>query len=173
MDFPTSKTRENLLLAFANECTAFAKYTIGADQADKEGNARAKIVFTTTATNEMEHLQQFYKLLHNNATPSVDKILEESIAAENYENTDFYLQLAQTADEEGFHAVAMKFREIADIEGQHRNRFVELMTPEVGMVDTVWRCTKCGHEWQGEIAPAVCPVCNHPDTYAVVENFYV
>ena len=29
----------------------------------------------------------------------------------------------------------------------------------------VWECRNCGHIHVGESAPAVCPVCNHPQSY--------
>ena len=31
--------------------------------------------------------------------------------------------------------------------------------------DRIWQCRNCGHIVIGKEAPAVCPVCNHPQSY--------
>ena len=42
---------------------------------------------------------------------------------ENYEWTDMYDEFAKTADEEGFHALAAKFRMVGEIEKHHEERY--------------------------------------------------
>ena len=174
VDFKSSKTYQNLWLALVNETLGRVKYEFYCDQAEKENNARAALIFDTTSNNELEHAQVWFKLLHGNDIPSTASNLEEAIGGEVHEHEVFYREMAAEAEEEGFSHIAFLFNEVADIEGEHAARFEELLTqPEIGQVDTIWRCTKCGHEWTGENAPMVCPVCGHPQSYAVKENFYV
>ena len=33
-----------------------------------------------------------------------------------------------------------------------------------------WHCRNCGYIYEGEEAPAVCPVCNHPQAYFELEQ---
>ena len=35
--------------------------------------------------------------------------------------------------------------------------------------DAIWVCRNCGHVEVAESAPAVCPVCNHPQAYFQVK----
>ena len=39
--------------------------------------------------------------------------------------------------------------------------------------DAIWKCRNCGHIVIGKQAPAVCPVCNHPQSFFEVkaENY--
>ena len=46
---------------------------------------------------------------------------------ENYEWTDMYDEFAKTADEEGFHALAAKFRMVGEIEKHHEERYRALL----------------------------------------------
>ena len=90
---------------------------------------------------------------------------------ENYEWTDMYEGFAKTADEEGFHELAERFRLVAAIEKHHEERYRALLrnveAAEVFKKSTVkvWECRNCGHIVVGESAPEVCPACNHPQSY--------
>ena len=98
-----------------------------------------------------------------------------SIAAaadgENYEWTDMYEGFAKTAEEEGFADLAAKFRGVAAIEKTHEERYRKLLanveTKAVFAKSSVkvWECRNCGHIVVGDKAPAVCPVCAHPQAY--------
>lgn len=98
---------------------------------------------------------------------------------ENYEWTDMYQRFAQEAEEEGFTALAAKFRMVAEIEKHHEERYRALLhnieTQQVfeKSTVTVWECRNCGHIVVGTKAPEVCPVCNHPQSYFQVrkENY--
>ena len=46
---------------------------------------------------------------------------------ENYEWTDMYEGFAKTADEEGFHELAAKFRAVGEIEKHHEERYRALL----------------------------------------------
>ena len=100
-------------------------------------------------------------------------------AGENYEWTDMYDGFAKTAEEEGFHDLAAKFRLVAAIEKSHEERYRALLknvkTAEVFAKSEVkvWECRNCGHIVVGKKAPEVCPTCAHSQSYFEVraENY--
>ena len=85
----------------------------------------------------------------------------------------------KTAEEEGFPELAAKFRLVAAIEKHHEERYRALLhnveTAQVFAKSEVkiWECRNCGHIVIGTEAPAVCPTCNHPQSYFEVnaENY--
>ena len=105
--------------------------------------------------------------------------LKQAAEGENYEWTDMYEGFAKTADAEGFHDLAEKFRGVAAIEKHHEERYRALLknveTKQVFAKSSVkvWECRNCGHIVVGTEAPAVCPVCAHPQSYFEVreENY--
>ena len=82
-----------------------------------------------------------------------------------------YDGFAKTADEEGFPALAAKFRMVAAIERHHEERYRALLqNVETAQVfakseATVWECRNCGHIVVGIKAPELCPTCAHPQSY--------
>ncbi len=177
MEFKGSKTEANLLAAFAGESEARNKYTYFASKAKKEGYEQIAAIFQQTADNEKEHAKLWFKelgLLGN--TP---QNLLAAAEGENYEWTDMYEGFAKTAEEEGFSALAKKFRMVAEIEKHHEERYRALLhnveAQEVFEKSsvTVWECRNCGHIVVGTKAPEVCPVCAHPQSYFEVrkENY--
>ena len=90
-----------------------------------------------------------------------------------------YEGFAETADEEGFHDLAEKFRAVAAIEKHHEERYRALLrNVEAKAVFEksevkVWECRNCGHIIVGTKAPEVCPVCDHPQSYFEIhaENY--
>ena len=105
--------------------------------------------------------------------------LKEAASGENYEWTDMYETFAKEAEEEGFIALAFKFRAVAKIEKAHEERYLKLLNNvEMKAVfekseETMWECRNCGHLVIGKKAPQVCPVCAHPQSYFEVrkENY--
>ena len=97
--------------------------------------------------------------------------MSAAAAGENYEWTDMYDGFAKTAEEEGFPALAAKFRGVAAIEKTHEERYRALLknveTNEVFARSSVkvWECRNCGHIVVGTEAPAACPVCAHARSY--------
>ena len=93
--------------------------------------------------------------------------------------TDMYERMAKEAEEEGFKALAFKFRGGAAIEKSHEERYRALLNNvETAQVFEksgvqVWECRNCGHMVVGVKAPLVCPVCAHPQAYFEVrkENY--
>ena len=90
-----------------------------------------------------------------------------------------YDTFAKEAEEEGFKALAFQFRAVAAIEKAHEERYRALLkNVEMQQVFeksdmTMWECRNCGHLVMGLKAPAVCPVCAHPQSFFEVrkENY--
>ena len=172
-----TKTEKNLEAAFAGESQARNKYTYFASVAKKEGYEQISSLFLKTAENEKEHAKLWFKEL--NGIGDTAENLCAAAAGENYEWTDMYDGFAKTAEEEGFHDLAAKFRLVAAIEKSHEERYRALLknvkTAEVFAKSEVkvWECRNCGHIVVGKKAPEVCPTCNHPQSYFEVraENY--
>ena len=85
----------------------------------------------------------------------------------------------KTAEAEGFHALAAKFRMVGAIEKHHEERYRALLkNVETAQVFEksevkVWECRNCGHIVVGTKAPKLCPTCEHPQSYFEVnaENY--
>lgn len=183
-----TKTRENLLKAFAGESQARNRYTYFASAAKKEGYPTISNIFEETANHEKEHAKRVFKYLDDGgdleitATFPAGKIgstvenLALAINGEHEENTDMYPSFAKIADEEGFPEIAETFRNIAIAEKYHEDRFAKLLTDaetqallkKNGLV--MWKCTNCGFHITAAEAPKVCPACGHPQGYFIEVN---
>ena len=172
-----TQTEKNLMAAFAGESEARNKYTYFASKAKKEGYEQIAALFLKTADNEKEHAKLWFKEL-NGIGDTAENLLAAA-EGENYEWTDMYAQFAKEAEEEGFTALAAKFRGVAAIEKTHEERYLKLLhNVEMQQVfekaeETMWECRNCGHLVIGKKAPEVCPVCAHPQSYFEVrkENY--
>ena len=172
-----TQTEKNLEAAFAGESQARNKYTYFASVAKKEGYEQMAALFLKTADNEKEHAKMWFKELKGIGDTAAN--LAAAAEGENYEWTDMYEGFAKTAEEEGFSALAAKFRMVAAIEKHHEERYRALLhnleAAEVFVKSEVkvWECRNCGHLVVGTKAPEVCPVCAHPQAYFEVnaENY--
>ena len=173
-----TQTEKNLEIAFAGESQARNKYTYFASKAKKEGFEQIAALFLKTADNEKEHAKLWYKELHDGIGDTADCLLKAAEGA-NYEWTDMYAGFAETAEKEGFPELAARFRMVAEVEKHHEERYRALLhnveAQEVFKKSSVkvWECRNCGHIMVGEEAPAICPVCAHPQAYFEVhaENY--
>ena len=174
MELKGSKTEKNLMTAFAGESQARNKYTYFASVAKKEGYEQIAAIFLETAENEKEHAKLWFKALGELGTTAQN--LLAAAEGENYEWTDMYATFAKEAEEEGFTKLAYQFRAVAAIEKAHEERYRKLLSNvEMQQVfekaeETMWICRNCGHLVMGKKAPAVCPVCAHPQSYFEVRN---
>jgi rubrerythrin len=172
-----TKTEQNLRTAFSGESEARNKYTYFASVAKKEGYEQISALFLKTAENEKEHAKMWFKELEGLGTTAEN--LLSAAEGENYEWTDMYSEFARVAEEEGFKALAAKFRLVAEVERHHEERYrallknVEEKTVFAKAEEVVWECRNCGHLVMGKDAPAICPTCNHPQAYFEVrkENY--
>ncbi|MFC1576574.1 rubrerythrin [Candidatus Omnitrophota bacterium] len=185
-----TKTEKNLLASFAGESQARNRYTYFAGVAKKAGYEQIAAIFLDTAENEKEHAKRFFKLLEGGeleiqaAYPAgvigdTAQNLEASAAGENLEWTKLYKDAEKTARAEGFEAVAVQFKEIAEVEEEHEKRYRKLLANVKGGTvfkkdKTVkWRCRNCGYVHEGNEAPEKCPACQHPQAYyeLLCENY--
>ena len=172
-----TKTEKNLEAAFAGESQARNKYTYFASVAKKEGYEQIAALFLKTAENEKEHAKLWFKELEGIGNTAEN--LLEAANGENYEWTDMYAEFAKTAEEEGFKALAAKFRLVAAIEKSHEERYRALLkNVETAQVFErsevkVWECRNCGHIVVGTKAPQMCPTCAHPQSFFEIsaENY--
>ncbi len=187
VNFSESKTKENLMRAFAGESQARNRYTIAAERAEEEGMLTVADVFRYTADQERAHAERFYDLLkelsgetiHIDGTYPIDQqdslpgLLRAAEHNEHEEYADVYQAFGDTAKEEGFHEAASAFYQIAEIEHIHERRFgklaemLESNTYYHGEQVSKWMCTNCGYIHEGQLAPKVCPVCRHEQGYFI------
>ena len=171
MELKGSKTEANLMAAFAGESQARNKYTYYASQAKKDGYEQIAAIFEETANNEKEHAKMWFKELNGGKIPDTITNLKDAAGGEKYEWTEMYKEFAEVAREEGFTRIAKLFEEVGKIEKHHEERYLKLVgNIEDNLVfargsEMVWICRNCGYVYVGEKAPAVCPVCAHPQSF--------
>jgi len=173
-----TKTEKNLETAFAGESQARNKYTYFASIAQQEGLEQIAAIFQHTADNEKEHAKLWFQELHGGMGTTAEN-LQAAAEGENYEWTDMYAGFAKDAEEEGFKALAAKFRLVAAIEKRHEERYRALLkNVEMAQVFEksevkIWECRNCGHIVVGTKAPEKCPVCLFPKSFFEInaENY--
>ena len=193
VEFSGSRTKVNLMRAFAGESQARNRYTFSADKAKKMNCWFLYNIFTLTANQEKEHAEIFYnhlkqengrKITIDSADYPVDNYdkIEELLRSaqkneyDEYENV--YPEFAKIAKEEGFNDIAFSFEKIAEIEKAHGDRFgcfaelIENSRMFEGDENTEWICLNCGHILKGKSAPKQCPVCQHAQGYFVPYKYY-
>ena len=188
MEFRESKTRENLMRAFAGESQARNRYTFAAGAARSAGLHWVECVFRFTADQEKEHAELFMKHLAQCEGESIrieasypvenlawtpERLLRAAQHNEYEEAQTVYPSFAAVAREEGFQSIAATFDMIAAIERTHGDRFGQLARrAEENMFfrsdkETMWLCLGCGHVHEGTQAPPICPVCKHAQGHFV------
>src|SRR3989344_3016221 len=152
-----AKTEENLKAAFAGESQARNKYDYFAKVARKEGYLYIAKIFEETALNEMQHAKDEFKLLKGISDTKAN--LKAAIEGENYEHTEMYPKMQKEAEEEENKEAALLFKQIAKVEKEHEARYKKLLEMvEKGTVfkrdkPIRWKCSKCGHIYEGKEPP--------------------
>lgn len=187
VDFNSSKTKENLMKAFAGESQARNRYTFAAETARKQGMQAVERIFLFTAEQERAHAEVYYDLLKKSEGTNIDicggfpvdtfdSLLDLVKAAEHNETEEYedvYQAFGDTAKEEGFYEAASAFYQIAEVEHIHAQRFryiKELLEKNEYFEPSgagVWMCLNCGYIHEGGKAPASCPVCHHDKGYFI------
>ena len=175
MELKDSKTKENLMRAFAGESQARNRYTFAAQLAMENNLYVIKEVFDLTAKQETEHAEVFYRFLKEiegmevvingagypvNTSQNVEQLLADAMHNETQESDDIYREFGDVALEEGFNHIAGKFYMIAEIEKSHAKRFIQ--EEKAG-----WMCLNCGYIVEATAAPQNCPVCDSNQGYFV------
>lgn len=125
--FSESKTKQNLMRAFAGEGQARNRYTFAAEQARKDGKPAIADIFLYTADQERAHAGRYYELLKEasgtnifidgsypvDETKTLVQLLRASEHNEQEEAEDVYPAFADVAKQEGFFEVAATFQHIA------------------------------------------------------------
>lgn len=187
VDFKTSQTKDNLMRAFAGESQARNRYTFAAGIAVKQKQHMIADVFLFTANQEKEHAEIFYNHLQQLAgetifidggypidiSEDVISLLKSAHHNEYEEYQDVYQNFSEIAKQEGFLKVAQDFKNIADIEKTHGDRFQEIADLlennqlYVSNVTCQWMCLNCGFIYEGTAVPERCPVCDHDQGYFI------
>ncbi|MBS5130194.1 MAG: rubrerythrin family protein [Lachnospiraceae bacterium] len=191
VQFCESKTKENLMKAFAGESQARNRYTFAAKKARELGYESIAQVFEFTAEQERAHGERYYQLLNSLAgeTVTVDGTYPVDIAedicelldkAEHNEFEEYehvYPQFAQIAKEEGFLEAASAFTMIGEVEQMHGKRFrklAELLRAnqfDKSTEEEKWMCLNCGYIHTGTQVPPNCPSCHYEKGYFIPLSF--
>ena len=182
--FEESKTKDNLMRAFAGESQARNRYTLGAEKARKMKMYSIADIFEYTAEQERAHAERYYELLKSlsgqtifidggypvDQQESLTELLRAAEHNEREEAEDVYQEFSRVAKEEGFLEAASAFSLIAEVERSHQLRFAEVAEMlEKGHYfaeeNGKWICTHCGYLFEGKQAPASCPSCHHEQGY--------
>lgn len=173
-------TQVNLANAYVSESCAYTRYTFFAQAAQKELYFQYANILNETAANELRHAKIFLKFLDEGGCKtdpiSVDAgvigktvdNLKVAAEEERVEGVEQYTESAKVAEEEGFSEIAKRFKEIAEIEQHHRDRFDKMIKRiEDGTVwksdkPIKWQCLVCGYIYEGTTPPEKCPACQHP-----------
>ncbi len=189
--FENSKTKINLLKAFAGESQARNRYTFAASQAKKEGFQVIEKIFNFTADQEKEHAKLFYSKLakfggntiHIEGDYPIDiysstlDLLKHATQNEYEEYKDVYKSFGDEAGEEGFEEIKNLFYNVAEIEKVHGDRFLKVSSliesNELfeSSSEEKWFCLNCGSIHIGKKAPQECEVCNHGQGYFIRSNW--
>lgn len=187
MDFQSSETHKNLMCAFAGESQARNRYTLAAEEAGKQKLYVVEAVFKFTADQEKAHAGVFFDCLKELAGREIvvdggypveeysdmRRTLQNARDNENKEYAEVYRSFAETAEKEGYSQIAAAFKNIAEIEKIHSERFncffrmLESGTLFVSNVETGWICLNCGHITYAKEAPKICPVCRKDQGYFI------
>ncbi len=176
-----NKTQENLLKAIAGESLARNKYTFFAEKAMKDGLVWIAKVFEETADNErahakeeIEHIKGKVEMTNTYDIHELGSTLENLKNASEGEKHEFgvmYPEFEKIAEQEGEKEIAKLFKEVAEVEEKHAERYDVLAERlEKGVLfesdeEIEWKCLNCGYIHKGKSAPKECPVCKKPQGY--------
>lgn len=185
VNFADSRTKDNLMRAFAGESQARNRYTMGAEKARQMKMYSVADVFEYTADQERAHAERYYELLKSlsgntifidggypvDQQEDLAQLLRAAEHNEKEEAEDVYQEFSKVAKEEGFLEAASAFSLIAEVERTHQQRFAEiaemLEKKEFFACENggKWICTNCGYIFDGKQAPGTCPSCHHEQGY--------
>lgn len=185
-----SKTKDNLMRAFAGESQARNRYTFSASEAKKQKLHVIEAIFKFTADQERLHARVFYSFLKEMADKNIlidgnypidiyDDVAKLLRAAQHNEYQEYehdYANFSKIAKEEGFSKISQTFSMIAEVEKTHGERFKKFADMlEEGKLfksetETEWMCLSCGHIHKGKEAPEICPICSHTKGFFIRLN---
>ncbi len=165
-----TQTEKNLHTALSGESQAHLRYKWFEARAREEGYIEISELFCTTAENEKEHAEIWFRCLGGWA--ETENNLDVAAAGENFEWSTMYSEFEETAKREGLDEIAALFGRVASIEKQHEENYrTTLAKLKYGELyhssdeNTKWICLNCGYVVTGKEPPQVCPTCAHPQGY--------
>lgn len=164
-DFRNSKTKDNLMRAFAGESQARNRYTMAEEKARQQKLYVLADLFKFTADQEKVHAKIFYEHLKELSGESVFvdggypvdisedmcTLLGMADHNERQESDDVYPAFAEVARQEGYGKIAQDFTNIAKIENVHGKRFAAFgkLKKEGKLFSSsqseTWVCLNCGY----------------------------
>lgn len=161
-------TEENLKKAMQGEANAYILYQIYAKLIGNESKDLENKI-NLISHNEKEHFKIWAKLLLEDDYSNNDLNLVKAIRGEVEECQNLYPEFARVAREEGFEDIAEKFEQVSRIECSHSWDFKQIRNQindyPANYEQKGFKCLNCGYIHNGENAPDVCPVCDHPKSY--------
>lgn len=178
MDLKGTKTEQNLYKTFAGESRARTKYTLYSEKARQQGYQYIASIFTSTALNEHAHARRAYNDFLG-LNKSTEENLMDAAMGEAFESEKLYKEFQETAKEEGFMEIHDFFKELREVEEEHKERFLNILKKlKEGKMfrsdaEVKWHCMNCGNIHEGKEAPTKCPLCKFPQGYFEIycENF--
>jgi len=190
MELSESQTAHNLIQALAIETQTIQKYSWFAKQAKKDGYEQMAAIFLEVAEQKKSHTKTLFRFLEGisvelKSTSSIPPIgntlenLRHSVASENSEASELFVQFEKTAWDEGYKQIATKlklFRQIKLFYAARFNAFAENISNDCVFCrekKVKWICRKCGLIYESERALKNCPGCEHPQAYfeILAENY--
>ena len=107
VNFSESKTKENLMRAFAGESQARNRYTIAAERAEEEGMYTIADVFRYTADQERAHAERFYNLLKDLSGETIH--IDGTYPIDQQDNLEGLLRAAEHNEHEEYADVYQAF----------------------------------------------------------------
>jgi rubrerythrin len=153
-----TKTEEALLEAFAGEAQANRKYTIFAQQAEKEGLPQAARLFRAAAEAEAIHAANHLRALQ--PIKGTKENLREAIAGETHEFKEMYPDMIEAARAEGAKAAEKSLSYANAVEKYHAQLYHNMLDGLETIKESYpyYVCPVCGMTVEKE-APERCPVC--------------
>lgn len=124
-ELKNTRTKENLMAAFAGESMANRKYLYFAKIARKLGNEEIAALFEETAHQETGHAFSHLELVYPSKELTIEKLLELAIEGELYETNQMYPEFEKTALEEGEHEAVAEFKEQGAESKEHADIFMQ------------------------------------------------
>lgn len=180
MDFTKTQTYFNLARSFVGESQAGMRYQLIARTAMAQGYEALADDIRTLAKNETNHARVFFEELLKNAgsqddirieagypfhSGTIEESLRFATEDEHNEHKLIYPEFAKIAREEGFAPIALKFEQIAKVEGHHEIIFNYLYeafkngTLYSADQPVLWVCAECGYMHTANSAWNICPLC--------------
>jgi len=156
--------KKSLEEAFAGESMAHMKYTIFAEQAEKEGKKNIARLFKAIAYAEFVHAKNHARNL--GYIKSTSENLKTAIEGETFEVEDMYPAYLQLARHFGEKGAENSFHFAIEAEKIHAKMYGDAQEEASQGKDIkekdIYICPVCGYTYMGDEPPEKCPVCNAP-----------